>query len=82
MNTGMNEEKITSMLEGFDLKPDQIDEIMIQLVDFSKKYTKTPINDYQLDTPREVLIHGDPVVKEDWRKRAAIAASIISRSLD
>lgn len=83
-----NENKIESILEGFDLKPEQIDEIMIQLSD-AQKNVNTRMNqiiDNQEQIMRDTLIRDYPVDKDqpviDWRDRARLAAAIISKSLE
>lgn len=70
--------KIITILEDFDLKPEQIDEIMIRLGDFKDSPEKQA--DFHDET--KILLRSGLDEAIDWRKRAAIAAAIISHNLE
>lgn len=77
-NFNMDTNKITTILEGFELKPEQIDEIMIQFEDLKD----SPEKQWDFNDTTENLLKSQLVNEVDWRKRAAIAAAIISHNLD
>ena len=71
-------DKIVNILEGFDLKPDQIDEVMVQL----ENIKNDPEKIQEFNDTTDALLRSQLSEAVDWKKRAAIAAAIISRNLE
>lgn len=74
----MDKDKIAGMLEEFELKPEQIDEIMLQMDEIKKASPEKGSSAVTTESILKAKLNEEP----DWRKRAAIAASIISHNLD
>lgn len=74
--------RIEEILEGQNLDSGQISEIMdnISEVDLGELDPTTPVNRSQKDIESELLSKFDD--ETDWRKKAKIAARIISSSLE
>ena len=75
----INTDKITETLEGFNLKPEQIDEILIMLNDFPNNPNETGTVDRETD---EQVLRMKYAEEPDWRRKAQIAAAIISKNLE
>lgn len=77
----IDEEKLTHLLEGFDLPLEKIDEIVLEF----KKIDKDPdpyIKEAEADGLHIDYLKTQLLSETDWRKRAVIAAQIISRGLE
>ena len=70
----MNKNKIIEILEESNLKPEQIDEVMIQLDE--KKELPIP------DKNNELVLKNELDKAETWQEKAKIAARIISYNLE
>ncbi len=84
MSKTMKEDKVREMLDqiglkdGMKLSDGQLDEIAIALVSEINK-EKDPEIDASVD--KEVILKSRLAGEKDWKKRAAIAAQIISLNL-
>ncbi len=76
----MEENKIRETLEGLDIPSDKIDEFMITL----KQVNENPDEKYIQNGAYDIVVHLKEQLQNetDWRKRASIAAKIISLNLE
>lgn len=77
----MNEDKTREILEGLDIPSDKIDELIAVM----KDQEEHPLKDGDKVGDAYISIGGleEQLKNEpDWRKRASIAAKIISRNLE
>ena len=70
--------KMISIFEESGLKPEQIDEVMVQFSELKDN----PIKEKDFHKENEILLKLELEKSVDWRTRAGIAAMIISQSLD
>lgn len=77
--------KIITMLEDFDLKPEQIDEIMIRFEELKDNYiyregniTRQVENKYVIIKELEEQINKET----DWKKKAILASKLLSLKIE
>lgn len=78
MSFSMDKDKLVRILEEYKIKPELIDEILIQVNDIKSD----PIKEAEFHDETELFLNSQLHEAVDWRKRAAIAAAIISHRLD
>lgn len=75
----MDEQKIRESLEGLDIPSEKIDELIVVMKDLEEH----PLKDGDKIGDMTISILADKIKEEpDWRKRASMAARIISANLE
>jgi len=74
----MNTDKLVRILEEYNIKPEIIDEVVIQVSDINED----PVKEREFYDETEILLKSQLGEAVDWQRRAAISAAIISHKLD